>query len=40
MAATEVNQRWQEQMGEYFEIPDGTHADEQMRPIPEVFHLD
>jgi L-rhamnose mutarotase len=40
MAATEVNRLWQEQMGGYFEIPEGAHADEQMRPIPEVFHLD
>ena len=40
MAATEVNQRWQDQMAGFFEIPEGTHPDDQMRPIPEIFHLD
>jgi L-rhamnose mutarotase len=40
MAATEVNHRWQVQMTEFFESPSGLAADEQMQPIPEVFHLD
>lgn len=40
MAATAVNRRWQEQMAEFFESDSGLPADEQMRPIPEVFHLD
>jgi L-rhamnose mutarotase len=40
MAAAEVNRRWQDQMAGYFEIPEGTHADDQMRPIPEIFHLE
>jgi L-rhamnose mutarotase len=40
MAARQVNKRWQDQMAGFFEIPKGVHADEQMRPLPEVFHLD
>lgn len=40
MAATEVNDRWQRQMAEFFEDSEGRHADEQMRPLEEVFHLD
>jgi L-rhamnose mutarotase len=40
MAATEVNRRWQAEMKEFFESDTGLAADEQMRPIPEVFHLD
>lgn len=38
MGRLEVNERWQSGMSEFFE---GLgHADEQMRPIPLVFHLD
>jgi L-rhamnose mutarotase len=40
MAAKPVNERWQKQMAEFFEIPAGVHADEEMQPLPEVFHLD
>jgi L-rhamnose mutarotase len=40
MGKTDVNRRWQEQMKEFFESDSGLAADEQMRPIPEVFHLD
>jgi len=40
MAATDVNARWQAEMAEFFEGLDGGRADEGMRPIPEVFHLD
>ena len=40
MTAPEVNQRWQNQMADFFDIPEGTHADDRMRPIPEVFHLE
>ena len=40
MAATEVNARWQAEMAEFFEGIPGRKADEQMAPIPEVFHLD
>jgi L-rhamnose mutarotase len=35
-----VNARWQEMMAPYFEQTDGQHADEAMRPLLEVFHLD
>jgi L-rhamnose mutarotase len=38
MARREVNARWQAEMAEFFE---GTgNADERMRPLDEVFHLD
>ena len=40
MAATEVNRRWQAEMKDFFESDTGLAADEQMRPIPEVFHID
>ena len=40
MASTEVNARWQAEMADFFEGEPGKNADEQMRPIPEVFHLD
>lgn len=39
MAATEVNARWQKEMAGFFEGAPGKNADEQMAPIPEVFHL-
>ena len=39
MAESEVNARWQAEMAGFFE-GDGRNADEQMRPILEVFHLD
>ncbi|MDX8142493.1 L-rhamnose mutarotase [Lentzea sp. NPDC034063] len=38
MARTEVNARWQAEMAEFFD-GDGN-ADERMRPLDEVFHLD
>ncbi|MFE3518900.1 L-rhamnose mutarotase [Streptomyces sp. NPDC059166] len=37
MAATEVNARWQREMGEFFEQSEA--ADEAMVPLTEVFHL-
>jgi L-rhamnose mutarotase len=40
MAAREVNARWQAQMKDFFEDPDGREADKQMVPLEEVFHLD
>lgn len=40
MAEREVNERWQKEMKEFFEDPEGRAADKQMAPIPEVFHLD
>jgi len=40
MARREINERWQREMKEFFEDPEGRPADQQMAPIPEVFHLD
>ncbi|MFE9723593.1 L-rhamnose mutarotase [Streptomyces sp. NPDC005794] len=37
MAATDVNARWQREMGEFFEQSEA--ADEAMIPLTEVFHL-
>jgi L-rhamnose mutarotase len=39
MEATEVNARWQAQMGPFFESLDGARPDEAMKPLTEVFHL-
>jgi L-rhamnose mutarotase len=39
MEATEVNARWQAEMGEFFAELDGRRPDERMRPLEEVFHL-
>ncbi|GAA2029077.1 L-rhamnose mutarotase [Catenulispora yoronensis] len=39
MADTEVNARWQAEMGRYFEELDGA-PDAAMVPLTEVFHLD
>ena len=40
MAASDVNRRWQAGMKDFFESDTDLAADEQMRPIKEVFHLD
>ena len=40
MAKRDVNRRWQTEMKEFFVSPEGLAADEQMRPVPEVFHQD
>ena len=39
MALTEVNARWQAEMGEFF-VADGTRPDEGMERLDEVFHLE
>ncbi|MER5440668.1 L-rhamnose mutarotase [Streptomyces sp. NPDC002790] len=39
MDATDVNARWQVQMGEFFEALDGQAPDAAMCPLTEVFHL-
>jgi len=39
MARTEVNERWQREMGDFFVQPEGTLPDRAMRPLEEVFHL-
>jgi L-rhamnose mutarotase len=40
MEATDVNGRWQAEMAPFFAGLGGGRADEGMRPIPEIFHLD
>lgn len=40
MSEEEVNSRWQEFMSPYFEIPDGSHPDQNMVVLREVFHTD
>jgi L-rhamnose mutarotase len=39
MAAREVNARWQEEMADFFQQPDGVLPDRAMQPLEEVFHL-
>lgn len=39
MAATEVNARWQAEMAPFFAGIEGR-PDENMAPLPEIFHLD
>ncbi|MEV1026696.1 L-rhamnose mutarotase [Streptomyces sp. NPDC050264] len=39
MDATDVNARWQAEMGAFFEELDGQAPDAAMRPLTEVFHL-
>jgi L-rhamnose mutarotase len=40
MASREVNQRWQREMGPFFEALDGRRPDEGMLALEEVFHLE
>lgn len=40
MSVKAVNARWQAEMQGFFESDTGLAPDEQMRPLPEVFHLD
>jgi L-rhamnose mutarotase len=40
MAETDVNKRWQEQMKDFFVSEERLAADEQMRPLTEIFHLE
>lgn len=40
MAATDVNDRWQAEMGEFFEELDGRAPDEGFLVLEEVFHLE
>lgn len=39
MAALDVNARWQAEMREFFEDPEGRDADRQMQPLEQVFYL-
>lgn len=40
MAKEEVNQRWQDEMSPFFQLPEGAHADQNMIEWREVFHMD
>ncbi|RJO72540.1 L-rhamnose mutarotase [Nocardia panacis] len=40
MDATEVNDRWQRTMAQYFAAPPGARPDTSMRRLTEYFHLD
>jgi L-rhamnose mutarotase len=40
MEATEVNARWQAEMGRFFIGLDGRRPDEGMAFLPEIFHLE
>jgi len=40
MADKEVNQRWQDKMSPYFDIPEGAHPDALFIELEEIFHLD
>ena len=40
MSLTEVNERWQNEMAEYFNDLDGGNPDENMTSIQEIFHID
>jgi L-rhamnose mutarotase len=40
MALREVNERWQTEMKDFFEDPQGRAADRQLEMLEEVFHLD
>ena len=39
MARREVNERWQNEMADFFQQSDGTLPDRAMQPLEEVFHL-
>jgi L-rhamnose mutarotase len=39
MAKTDVNSRWQREMARFFVASNAARPDEQMQPLPEVFHL-
>jgi L-rhamnose mutarotase len=40
MAATNVNDRWQAGMAQYFQNPEGANPDRAMQQLAEYFHLD
>lgn len=40
MSKEEINQKWQDDMSSFFQLPDGAHADENMIQWREVFHAD
>jgi L-rhamnose mutarotase len=40
MAVTEVNERWQREMGDYFVELEGDAPDTSIAPLREIFHVD
>lgn len=40
MSREEINAKWQDFMAPYFENLGSAHADESMRELEEIFHLD
>jgi L-rhamnose mutarotase len=40
MEDTDVNARWQAEMADYFELPDGERPDTGLERLEEIFHLD
>ncbi len=40
MASSEVNERWQREMKDFFVQPAGLLPDRAMAPLEEIFHLD
>lgn len=40
MAEREINAAWQAEMAQYFEGLESGAADQDMRPLTEIFHLD
>ena len=40
MASKPINEKWQAEMGEFFERLAGQRPDQAMFTLPEVFHLD
>ncbi|MGA0274664.1 MAG: L-rhamnose mutarotase [Dehalococcoidia bacterium] len=40
MGTEDVNQRWQDDMSPFFQLPDGAHPDQNMIQWREVFHHD
>jgi L-rhamnose mutarotase len=40
MSKEDVNQRWQEDMSPFFQLPAGAHPDQNMITWREVFHAD
>ena len=39
MATREINHRWQREMGDFFQQPEGLLPDQAMQPLEEVFHI-
>ena len=40
MSKEDANERWQEFMAPFFEIPEGAHPDQTMLELEEVFHTE